>query len=890
MGTVQNIVETLKRLNEQKKGNLTSRYQEHSAWLARELSLIKDLIKQNPRDKIGNDVTEDENVSVIANAQNKDDNSIRQKRKSPETSIQMNQDESSQSPEQKRSSGDYTKVENGVLPNDLNKLKKEQLLHELEIRGNKMFTMKALKKDLVDALKELLAQDVSTSNQLQSIIAQPQINTSNIVPECITFSDVITPTNNTSNDSLSASAILPTDNNVNTIVNEISASNITQIQPQSASKAPQRKGSLMAGIRTLVQSINPVVKVEEESEESKNARLQNEFQARQRRHRDSQARKSQSEFDDLPKEPIISQDSIPSEVQISSFTDVKSPVNSTWMEVASPIPEVIITNIETMGLPDKDVSNLEQTFSAISVETQLELPEVDPIGDSQSPGSASNEKEVTEIASDSNIYQEDHAKQVNSSVEEVSNIIKKPTNLLTGQSSFIDNKGVKKIAIPALESAKLAKAAEEAKQLNRKKELEKKKAAYLSSAQGSSSSSTIVSGISSSSSSNIGAVSKPVDKPLSAPIVSTSTYKTVSTNKPTGGVPALNNKPNVSVPSTAPITSNAISSTVPAKKGIFGFLKNTTKPIISSIVGTSNNSTGVTTPISKSETKTDSPRDDAFDISACVLKDVPAIPQSTAVSRISSSKNSSEKILPQEIFQEASQETLPTPPPLPLQNLAQAPKSPAMIESMAELSQQDIQPVTTNVEIPTAPVIVETAPIKHVPIVTPATTLRPNEIVETKGYISPVPAATDHPQILKDITQEQVAEEDEEPISTDQYQIDDRESSDSSGSGTDDEAEQEKQKRIPEWARGPQLKEALERQYGGNGHAPIDPDLIFPEVQTCSLEEIFGTKEGKAGQYSKRTSSAKWDHDELTLVEKRTYRMQMGYGNAITKPSSVKMN
>jgi hypothetical protein len=32
------------------------------------------------------------------------------------------------------------------------------------------------------------------------------------------------------------------------------------------------------------------------------------------------------------------------------------------------------------------------------------------------------------------------------------------------------------------------------------------------------------------------------------------------------------------------------------------------------------------------------------------------------------------------------------------------------------------------------------------------------------------------------------------------------------------------------------LKEALERQYGMNGHTPMDPDVIFHEVQTCSLE------------------------------------------------------
>lgn len=155
-----------------------------------------------------------------------------------------------------------------------------------------------------------------------------------------------------------------------------------------------------------------------------------------------------------------------------------------------------------------------------------------------------------------------------------------------------------------------------------------------------------------------------------------------------------------------------------------------------------------------------------------------------------------------------------------------------------------------------------------------------------------------------------------------------RDSSDGEGgddSGTDDDAdedEEEKKKWVPEWAKGPLLKEALERvsdslslpavltlffflissslskpihspfllstshfhlhsshltpspllrinyspthpsipppaclpsslplsqQYGLNGHTAMDPDSIFHEVQTCSLEEIFGVKEGKSG-------------------------------------------
>ena len=57
----------------------------------------------------------------------------------------------------------------------------------------------------------------------------------------------------------------------------------------------------------------------------------------------------------------------------------------------------------------------------------------------------------------------------------------------------------------------------------------------------------------------------------------------------------------------------------------------------------------------------------------------------------------------------------------------------------------------------------------------------------------------------------------------------------------------------------------------------MDPDAIFGEVHTCSLEEIFGKKEGKCGKYSARTSSAHWDADQLTLVENRRYRVQMGY-------------
>lgn len=108
-----------------------------------------------------------------------------------------------------------------------------------------------------------------------------------------------------------------------------------------------------------------------------------------------------------------------------------------------------------------------------------------------------------------------------------------------------------------------------------------------------------------------------------------------------------------------------------------------------------------------------------------------------------------------------------------------------------------------------------------------------------------------------------------------------------SGSDTDDDeaARQKKKELVPEWAHTENLREALTRQYGLNGHTPVDPDTIFPEVNTCNLEEIFGCRAGKSGvSYSKRTSSAHWDADEISLVERRNYRQFLGFRNSFAQP------
>jgi hypothetical protein len=73
----------------------------------------------------------------------------------------------------------------------------------------------------------------------------------------------------------------------------------------------------------------------------------------------------------------------------------------------------------------------------------------------------------------------------------------------------------------------------------------------------------------------------------------------------------------------------------------------------------------------------------------------------------------------------------------------------------------------------------------------------------------------------------------------------DRDGDDDDDAGTDDEEEnRRKQSLVPDWAKGPALRDALERQFGLTGVAPVDPDLIFPEVQSCSLEDIFGQRQG----------------------------------------------
>jgi Inner centromere protein, ARK binding region len=109
----------------------------------------------------------------------------------------------------------------------------------------------------------------------------------------------------------------------------------------------------------------------------------------------------------------------------------------------------------------------------------------------------------------------------------------------------------------------------------------------------------------------------------------------------------------------------------------------------------------------------------------------------------------------------------------------------------------------------------------------------------------------------------------------DTYEISDREGSDSDDS--DSEAENDKQKkRIPTWALRQNLVPALEEQYNGKVDGKrVDPDDIFPEVQSCDLVAIFGNK--KADKYRSRNSSGNWIRDKVTAAEKLVYKRDMGF-------------
>ena len=95
--------------------------------------------------------------------------------------------------------------------------------------------------------------------------------------------------------------------------------------------------------------------------------------------------------------------------------------------------------------------------------------------------------------------------------------------------------------------------------------------------------------------------------------------------------------------------------------------------------------------------------------------------------------------------------------------------------------------------------------------------------------------------------------------------------------GSDEEAASpsSQDKRVPSWAREPQLSQALRAQ----ATACVDPDLIFPPIDpyACSLDEIFKGYKKKKHTFRSRTSSGNWGNDMLSAREEQQYKRDMGY-------------
>ena len=160
------------------------------------------------------------------------------------------------------------------------------------------------------------------------------------------------------------------------------------------------------------------------------------------------------------------------------------------------------------------------------------------------------------------------------------------------------------------------------------------------------------------------------------------------------------------------------------------------------------------------------------------------------------------------------------------------------------------------------------APVANSVPTKPSVVLKP---VPVKSTVAPVwpPPPPEKPQVPENPLPLPLNELNiRSPLDT--YQISDRDESDSDES---DDSGTGPKKKIPDWAQKENLITALKQQYDENGNR-LDPDALFPEVETCDLEAIFDKKRNR---FKKRTSSGNWTKDRVTAAEKLVYKRTMGF-------------
>jgi len=789
MGTVEKICDVMLKMGTEKKTMATSRYEDHSAWLLHEFSLIRQLIERSPKgstkpsfpkvtkqqqqqtfaveNSMTSSVSTSENhaksssgatsssssssaapaspepapVAVAADVPQMSVTSVQnkgQKRKSPEIAIGSIRN----SPDTKRNSVDYAELaEAAGLPLDLNKLKKEHLLSEIDARGGaEGISMKSLKKDMIEALKLLLVVDnidgIESENEPMSNVEEDKENSVEIVDESFASDNIIDLSCDVEADTMPISAQVKVP--------------VVSSGESEESTSGVKKGSVMNELRNQVQSSQTKIETEDQLRD----RAAAEFQARQRRHRDSQARKSLTDNKNLLTSPS-------SAVSPSSHAN-KLPPRTPEVEIMSPV-QVAKTEESPMDISPSPIKHSSTMLPVRQLDSEsLELSPVphSPVMDSKSMSSPV---------------------QISVSIKE------------QDQSKFAQKE--QNTVKPVSTQVAVEKTLEQA---NNK--------------WGKST------------------VTAPVETSVAAPV-----------------------------------------EKVKTKGGLFGFMKSA-KLLLS----------GQKAPKPKADLTLTQKAQAAE--GPTTIADLRAL--------LAAESNGTE---PEEPENESKSLSVPMTPES--KNSSKDADVVAEVPLKIEVKAEVAAPVVLTIPTPT-PAVVTTAHVAATTTPPPLQMVSPPVVVEapkvteakveTHEVVKEVPVVVENKLTEKNlaalnaaaVASSQTPPPVEKP-SEDEYQMDDRDSTGSSdsGSGTDDESskKEKKQKTIPEWARGAQLKEALERQYGLNGHTAMDPDLIFPEVQSCNLEEIFGKKEGKFGKYSKRTSSAQWDADELTLVEKRTYRTQMGF-------------
>jgi hypothetical protein len=306
MSTIELIINSLENTAKEKSKSLDEVYITHSRWLQNELMLISKIIQQDPRE--GVIITKE--TPLIEEPQNQS-----KKRKSPEMAFSGPK----LSPEQKRSSIDTEELfVSAGLPSDPNKLKKQQLLSELENRGISSFTMKNTKDVLIEALKDCLLSErraaasgdniliVSVNEQQNQKMEEAIVYD---VPVPVTSSETAETQKNQNQEFPTCSTMM--ESNINGCGDVIPP-------PCSPLKTPGRKGSLMQDFRSMVNN-NQTIVVDHSNDDSK--RIESEFK---NRYRASQVRKSQ-----ILDQPSVSSSGNDIKMEIIENNDVESSIVAT---------------------------------------------------------------------------------------------------------------------------------------------------------------------------------------------------------------------------------------------------------------------------------------------------------------------------------------------------------------------------------------------------------------------------------------------------------------------------------------------------------------------------------------------------------------------------------